>query len=62
MNWLTIDAFFFLPQPDTHTHTFIPLLQLLFIEMGCFLKLVELGGGELRLSEEGRQVKLALCA
>lgn len=59
MNWLTNDAFFFLPQPGTHT--FIPLLQLLFIEMGCFLKLVELGGGELRLSE-GRQVKLALCA
>lgn len=45
-----------MPQPDTHT--FIPLLQFLFIEMGCFLKLVELGGGELRLSEEGRQVSL----
>lgn len=31
-------------------HTLIPLLELLLVEMGCFLQLVELRGRKLRLS------------
>lgn len=33
------------------SHTFIPLLQLLLIEMRGFLEFLQLGGGELRLPE-----------
>jgi hypothetical protein len=32
------------------SHTLIPLLKLLLVEVGCFLQLVELRGRKLRLS------------